>query len=856
MSLIEQESPSLAELYRSLVVSYDETLEKSGEFKPAWAQLLTNLQRLGLPQLEARHQEIIRQLKENGVTYNVYDDPQGLSRAWQIDPIPLLIEEQEWQTISAGLKQRAELLNLMLLDLFGERRLIRDKVLPPELIYRHSGFLRECQQLRIPGDYQLVIHAADLARGPDGRIWVLSDRTQAPSGMGYALENRSVVSNILPDLYEHIHVLPVAEFLSHFHESILKILPHAKEDPFIVYLTPGPNNETYFEHSYLSSYLGYTLVQGSDLVARDGYVWLRCIDRLQKVDVIIRRIDDLYCDPLEFNETSMLGVAGLIDVMRRGNVTVVNPPGCSLLENRGLFAFMNAASQYLLQEDLKLPTMATWWCGQPKELSFVLDNLDKLVIKKIDRSDHFKRVYGKELSKKALDELKRQIKATPFEFVGHEDVSFSAVPSLTENGIDSRMAAVRCFAMAGKGGYQVMPGGLSRRSVDKESFSVSNRYGGISKDTWVVSGHDPERHSLSLSTSMFSNKEVSLPSRSAENLFWLARMTDRGIATANFIHIVLEVMNEYSRTAVAEEDPALQELLKALTHLTGSYPGFLDDDDEAPVLHPLDEIRALVGDPRKLGSITFSLGALFNSAISVRDHLSLESWRVMDLIKEAQEQLQVAIDAESLIFNIQQKLREIITLLFTFYGTVTETMPQHAGKLLFKIGKIIERILNSIAIIRSVLTFQQPGTAQHTLFEAALVYHNSLTNYRLRYRSSMELRYVLDTLLFSSSLPYSLSYQLQKLSKHLDALPSPLKKGRLNAAQKLVLSSITTLQLSDLENLTEKNRETGFYENLDAMLHTLGESISQLSITLTEMYFNHTLEQHSFSQLFNDPPRK
>ncbi len=843
MSTITRES--LLEEYRQKIASYDEILDNQGQVKPAWQQLLSNVGELDLAEVEVRHREIIRQLRQNGVTYNVYDDPEDVSRPWQIDPMPFLIEAKDWQLMEKGIQQRSQLLNILLQDIYGSRHLLRDKVIPSNLLYRHKGFLRACHDLQLPQQCRLVIHGLDMARGPKGQMWVLSDRASAPSGMGYALENRKVMNQLLPELSQDIHAKPIDPFFVTYQKALLSLLPHPKESPFIVYLTPGPMNETYFEHSYLASYMGYTLVQGSDLVVRDGFVWLKGIDGLQKVDVIIRRIDDSFCDPLELNANSMLGVAGLLEVMRRGNVSVVNPPGSSIIENRGLFAFMNAICKYYLNEELQLPNMATWWCGQEKELKYVLENLEKLVIKKIDRGSSFNRVYGSKLSQKELEELKEQIKSRPDSFIGHEEIGFSSLPSFVNGRIEPRMAALRCYSIATSNGYQVMPGGLTRTSPEEGVFSVSNRYGGISKDTWIVDESSATNTEERVSEYVQTNTHhISLSSRSAENLFWVGRMTERSIVTTGFLNIVLDVWTEHKRNNLDIEDSPLKLLLKALTNLTITYPGFIGKGAQKLLKKPSPEILDLATNPNRMGSVPFDLQALGNAAISIREHISLESWKALDLVKESQLELQgITSKKRNVIMQIQQHLQTVNHRLFTFYGTLAETMPRHEGRLLFKAGKLIERSLASIAVMRTLLGFKQPPHVERVLLEKVLVYQHSLTHYRLRYRSDMNINTTLDTLLYATHLPYALLSQLEKLETYLKALPLKTERGRLNAGQKLLLSAKSALQLTNTDALAA-TAETGFREHLDETLSQVAEHLLNLSSALTDMYFNHTQTQY------------
>jgi uncharacterized circularly permuted ATP-grasp superfamily protein len=417
---------------------YDEMLDSHGQVRSHWLALMQEMEKLGSAEMELRRKQALKLLRENGVTYNVYGDADGSSRPWQLDPVPLIISGEEWRDIESGLLQRAELLNMILADLYGPRELTKRNLLPHELIYNHGGFLRACDQVKLPGHHQLIMFAADLARGPDQKMWVISDRTQAPSGAGYALENRIAVSRVLPSIFRQSQAYRLANFFKSMHAGLTAIAPPHAESPRIVLLTPGPFNETYFEHAYLASFLGYPLVQGEDLTVRDGYVWLKSLTGLQRVDVIIRRVDDTYCDPLELREDSRLGIPGLLEAARRGNVAIANPLGSGILENPGIQPFLPGIAQHYLGETLKLQSAATWWCGQPLEMDYVLANLDRLVIKPIYRTPEFMPVLGHLLSQSQLAELRDRIRANPAFYVGQEHVSFSTAPCITPQGFEPR----------------------------------------------------------------------------------------------------------------------------------------------------------------------------------------------------------------------------------------------------------------------------------------------------------------------------------------------------------------------------------------------------------------------------------
>ena len=474
--------------YFSDQFSYNEMLGKDGTLRPHWEAFFQSFNQMGNAEMQTRNGEISRLLKENGVTYNVIGDSSVVNRDWNVDSIPFLIGKEEWENAEAALVQRAELLNLLLQDIYGEQKLIKKGIVPLELVYNHIGYLRQCAGIKFPGKHSLVLYSADMARSPDGRLWVISDRTQAPSGSGYALENRNVMTRVLPELFSGLKVRHLSPYFDTLRNSLNELGSRQHQNPRIVILTPGPGNETYFEHSYLATHLGYTLVQGNDLMVKNNFVWLKTLGGLEKVDVIIRRIDDAYCDPLELREDSQLGVAGLLQVIRSGNISIANPPGSGILENPGMMPFLENISRYFLNTGLIMPTIASWWCGQPTEMKYVLNNIRSLVIKRIYRgTSRSTSVDGASLSIDELNNLKQKICRYPFLYVGQEKIGLSSTPSLVNGKIEPRKTIFRSFLVSNGNSYTAMAGGLSRTSSDALNFIVSNQSGGNSKDTWIIS---------------------------------------------------------------------------------------------------------------------------------------------------------------------------------------------------------------------------------------------------------------------------------------------------------------------------------------------------------------------------------
>lgn len=847
--MITDISPNLLQSYQKEINSYDEILGANGQVKPHWKALFDTLEKIGMKELHSRNVEIINKLRENGVTYNVYENSGSLNRPWQLDPIPFLIEQQEWNNIAKGLNQRALVLDLMLRDIYGPQRLIKENILPPELVYGNTGFFRVCNDVKLPSENQLTLYAADIARGPDGRMWVLDNRTQAPSGMGYALENRSVMSKILPELTNGMFVSRLSPFFNNFQQTVSALASKAKDHPNIVYLTPGSNNETYFEHAYLATYLGYTLVQGDDLLVRDGFVWLKSIDGLEKVDVIIRRIDDDWCDPLELRQDSRLGIPGLLHAIRLGNVSVINPPGSSVLENNGLLPFMNAACRFFLGETLIMPSVATWWCGQAKEMNHVLANLPKLIIKSTNRKQKLRSVYGKSLSNQELDELRKDILRNPSEFVAQEEVSLSTTPALVNGKIEPRFAALRAYLVSDGKNYQVMEGGLTRSSAVRDRFEISHQYGGFSKDTWIVSDKvldTPQKIVVQQTASVIHH--TSLPSRSAENLFWVGRYCERTMATTKFLKITINALQENVNFGGSVKSEHIHVLLKSLTHLTLTYPGFIDEENSVLLKNPYQEIHDLVFNSKRGGTVACSVESFLRGVITVSDKWSHDTWRIINLIENSLKKIKSS-DPEVNNPNVIQKvLDKLHTRLFTFYGIISESMPRDKGFYLFESGKWIERILSRISIIRSTFSFKNDLNVENDLIEAVLINHHLLVHYRLLYKSHLSLEAMLDMVLLEENLPYSLSYQLDALAECLSKLPKTSQDERLTKAEKAVLEASTKIKLTDISTLSTYDTETLYRENLDSLLAHIFDLISSVTVSLTDLYFTHTVIQHSLME--------
>jgi uncharacterized circularly permuted ATP-grasp superfamily protein/uncharacterized alpha-E superfamily protein len=687
---------------------------------------------------------------------------------------------------------------------------------------------------------QLTVYSANLARGHNGRMLVLDDRSQAPSGAGYALENRTVMTRVLPDIFRETQVHRLSGFFKALRKGLADIAPHNKEDPRIVILTPGSLNETYFEHAYLSSYLGFSLVQGDDLTVRDGRVWLKSLDGLQPVDVILRRVDDSFCDPLELRSASRLGVAGLLEAVRRNNVAIANPLGSSVLENPGLLPFLPRLSRYFLNQELMLPSIATWWCGQRRERDFVLQNLDRLVIKPINRSSGNYVLFGALLSAKEKDHLRAAIIAKPHCYVGQEHVSFSTVPSFIDHHIEPRFSVLRSFVVAGGDDYQVMPGGLTRIARQQDDFIVSNQAGGISKDTWVLTD-EPDKHaSLWFQPGqdvILSADTEPLTSRAANNLFWVGRNLERIKAATRLMRMTLLKLAEARELDDPLDGQCLNVLLSALTQVTGAYPGFVASD--ASVLkEPQHELLALAKNIHRSGTLAANIQAFAQTAFSIRDVWSQDTWRCVDNIQRRWQQRVVNNNCD--LEQLQKCLDDLITGFVAFIGLTTESMTREAGWLMLDSGRRLEHALALIALLRATVVQRHEPALQNQLLEAVLLSTDSLSIYRRRYRSFIKLPMVLELLLMDESHPRSLAYQFAQLSSHINALPRERGKRQLSEEERLILKTYTDLRLIKVPELLKFNDDAGVYTELENVLSAISEQLWRLYEVLAQAYFSHS----------------
>ena len=815
-------------LYQPHPGYYDEMLASDATLRPHWKRVIEPLEEVGEAGFGMRWQEGRRLIHENGTTYNVYSDPQNSERRWPLDPIPLVIDGAEWVGIERALVQRATLLNTILADLYGPQQLLREGLLPPELLFPNPAFLRALCQVPVPGGVYLHIYAADLARSPDGRWWLIADRTQAPSGAGYALENRLVTARVLTDVFRTAGIHRLAPFFKAYRETLRALAPANKENPRIVVLTPGPYNETYFEHAFLARYLGFTLVEGGDLTVRDNRVFLKTLGGLLPVDVIVRRQDDTYCDPLELRPDSMLGVPGLVQAVRSGTVTVANALGSGLVESAAPASFLPPLCRHVLGEDLKMPAVATWWCGEEPALEYVADRLSHLVIKPAFPTAGVQPIFGVRLTEAEREGLIDRIRAAPAMYVAQEQVALSTVPVWEDGPLSPRHLVLRVYAVASNGTYTVMPGGLTRVTTSLDNLIASMQGGGGSKDTWVTSDGPTSQLSLLPAAPVqldISRATFDLPSRVADNLFWLGRYMERVEPVVRVARAILPRLFQDTDLAAVAGVAAGMRILSGLGYLAQS---------DSPERDVFDVIYG------KENSLPASMHQVRRVAWLLRDRISVDAWRILN---QLDEQLSSAPPPAALrISGSQALLDQAVGTLSAFSGLVMESMTRGDGWRFLDIGRRLERAWQMVELIRYGLGFEcsQDSGQLEILLEIA----DSSITYRSRYLTSMQADLVLDLLLLDEANPRSLAYQLVRLREHIEQLPGSRSLIRRPAEGRTAISLLTAVQLVEVRELacTDAGRRT----NLESLLSRLTGELRLLSEILTREYFNQALPSRQF----------
>jgi uncharacterized circularly permuted ATP-grasp superfamily protein/uncharacterized alpha-E superfamily protein len=809
---------------------FDELRDSAGAVRPHWRAFAQTLSSLSREEFERRQASARATVQDNGVTYNVYDDRGGQARPWQLDIVPFILSASDWATIEAAVIQRANLADLLLRDIYGPQRLMREGVLPPHLVTGHPQFLRPLCGSTPAHNVHVHLYSADLARGPDGSWKVMSSRADAPGGLGYALENRLVVSQTFPENFGDLRVARLAAFFNAYKESVLNL--GASRRDRAVLLTPGPYNEAYFEHVYLAHYLGLTLVQGDDLAVRDGQVFLKTLTGLEKVASIFRRVDSDFCDPLEFRGDSALGVPGLVEAVRSGGVVLANALGGGVIESPAMDAYLPAVCHAMLGEELKIPDIATIWCGTEWGRKAAAARLGTSMLRDaFDARPLFSRKssarLGSDLSKEERERAIASLNRRGESMVLQEISPLGMAPVFENGKFSAKPVSLRVFAAWTPTGWMVMPGGLTRVAADDTVRALSMQSGASSKDAWVLSSAPVDNFSLLANggkTLEIKRLGESAPSRAMDNLFWLGRYAER---TENFVRILRAVASRIND----EPAGALEVARKLLIPFSQASDTPIEEiADEAGLA---EELNLLIYNTRNSRGLQRLLLRVEQTAWSVRDRLSLDTWRTIHAltVNEDLPPLDAPFEAPAARFYLDALVRRAAALS----GLSAENMTRGPNWLFMDLGRRLERAHHLAWLVRQTVGETDARETEH--LRIVLEIADSAMTYRSRYLNAFQLVPFVDLLLLDEHNPRSCAFQLAAIENHLRELP------RITLAQRSdVARTIAHEMRNNLANANPARLafcEGGHRPGLTELADSISYEAALLSDAIADAYFQH-----------------
>ncbi|AYZ64174.1 A circularly permuted ATPgrasp family protein [Burkholderia multivorans] len=821
---------------------------------PAWRAFFTHLGSDGVADLDRRADALQRRMRENGLFYQLHEQRagDGATGPWSLDLLPLIVTSQDWAAIERGVLQRVRLLNAMMADLYGPQTILRRGLLPPALVTGHPGYLRAMRGARVPGDTWLHVVAFDLARGPDGQWRVIAHHTQGAAGLGYLLENRLIVSRLLPRTFRGLRVQRLAASYRALLQSMQALSPAGKNSR-IVLLTPGPHSATYFEHAYLARYLGLTLVEGGDLTARDNRVFLKTLRGLEPVHGILRRVDDAWLDPLELRPDSLLGVPGLLQAVRAGNVLLANAPGSSFLESPGMLGFLPRLAESLLGATLTLPAVHSWWCGEPAACDDALPQLARCIIKPsfppdVQAGGGFEPVIGARLTHAQLAEWRARILANPAHYTVQADLPLSQAPTWPGhrepgdgygNGgarIVPKPLLLRVFALAdGAARWRVLPGGLSRVGARDALFNAPMPRGGSTVDTWVMTEGVVDATTL-LQTHLSADdlttaQPRAIASRAAENLFWLGRYTERATNLTRLARAALERL----RGEDDADSPAHLELIDTLCRDTGLIAADAPSAVDAPRAFQLALAASLTRSADRAAGIASCLYGMRGAAAAIRERLSSEQWRLIDDATQLFADSTGNAEAEEQLGNEALQLLERLGLLLgAITGAQTDNMTRDDGWRLLSIGRQIDRLDFLCSVLR--FAFEEGAVHKQDGFELVLELFDSAITFRSRFQRGFDVAPLLSLVVLDTDNPRSLAWVVQAMRGRLTKVEH--SEGYALSELADAIPDVPGWSLHELCETGDDGRHDRLLERLD----TTAKAVWELSNRIGERYFSHVRE--------------
>lgn len=810
---------------------YDEVFQSDRSPRPHWIRFLEAFRNVSPDELTQRTIQADRVLRQNGVTYNVFGDGGESQRPWRLDLLPAIVPGDEWSRVERALDQRARLLDAVIRDLHGPQKFLKDRWLPPEAVYAHPGFVRAFHHLRPASEQALTLYSAELARLPEGGWQVMADRSEAPPGAAFALENRIVTSRAMPQVMHRVGVKRLAPFFVRLVNALKQRGSRPSESLRVVLLTPGPRHPLYFEDIYLARYLNLTLVEGGDLAVREDRVYLKTLGGLLPVDVIYSRGAEAQIDPLELGGSAPHGVPGILQAVRKGHVAIANTPGCGLIEAPVFMAFLPELCRRFTGEDLHLPSVPTWWCGDQQQRQYVLDNLNSLVIKPAYQKSGGEEILPGSLSSSRLSELRARITARPHAFIAQETVQRSASPVWSDGGVHCGHLALRVFLVAdAPHSYSIMPGGLIRVATTTAPMELSIAAGFGSKDLWILSDGPVEHVTLLEPDDQpvpLRRTGAAFPSRVADDLFWLGQSLDRADFLCRLLRPVVDRL-----TAESEEDwPELPVLIRALADQGQIEPGFAVDglDEQLPEL--TESLPKVIFDPAEPRGLAAAISEMKRLASLARDWLSPDTWRTIHHITTI---FQTAGGRRRVdLADAYGTLNQLMVDLAAVSGLIQDGMIRGPAWRLLDMGRRIERGRITASLI--VSTLQTGKVADKSVLRVLLEILDCRMTYRSRYLDNVQQNAVLDLAVTDETNPHSVAFQVVTLADHVDMLPRDLVTPLRTEEKRLAMAAVHDVRMLTPEQLTDSPPL-----EVERVLTDLEHQLRTLSDTLTRKYLVHS----------------